>query len=186
MTPLEATKIGYTSLHPGLSHSGYAIFIHENALNFLNKAVQDNYPSFKLIRKLVSMRSNPRPWDAGIKKGKTDHRQLTIEGLWVNYFISNGCVYIDSIRLNTIAEAGANPLKNEYLNNPTQDTPSLTGMMARLAVSPFSLIPGFLPLAFTSPAFNNHAPVYQDMGKSDTKVASNTAKSIKQIINRLI
>lgn len=178
MTPLEATKIGYTSLHPGLSHSGYAIFIHENALNFLNKAIQDNYPSFKLIRKLISMRSNPRPWDGGIRKGKTDHRQLSIEGLWVNYFISNGCVFIDSIRLHSQNEAYQDSPMKEPLN------PGLTSI-ASLAISPFAMIPGLLPLALT-PAFSAHAAPYNSMGNVDTKVSGNPAKSIKRIINRLI
>lgn len=184
MTPLEATKIGYTSLHPGLSHSGYAIFIHENALNFLNEAIQDNYASFKLIKKLVSMRSNPRPWDGGIKKGTTDQRQLSIENIWVNYFISNGCVYIDSIKPNN------KPKASQELAGMTEVTdifvkPSLNSMI-RLAVSPFALIPGLLPLAFSSPAFSTHANPYKNMGNYGEKVVSNTAKSIKQLINRLI
>lgn len=100
MYPLDATALGYSPLHPGLSHSGYAIFIHENALGFLNQAIQDNYASFKLVRRIIAMRSNPRPWDGGIKRGTTDHRQLAIEGIWVNYFIESGCVYIENITPN--------------------------------------------------------------------------------------
>lgn len=100
MNPLDATSLGYSPLHAGLSHSGYAIFIHENALSFLNQAIQDNYASFKLIKKIIAMRSNPRPWDGGIKIGTTDHRQLAIEAIWVTYFIESGCVYIENITPN--------------------------------------------------------------------------------------
>ena len=94
MNTLQSIKLGYSPLHPGLAHSGYAIFIHDHALVFLNGAVQENYPGLKLIKKIVAMRSNPRPWDAGVKKGTTELRQLSIDGVWVNYFISNGVVYI--------------------------------------------------------------------------------------------
>jgi len=86
-----------------LSKSGYIIYIHSDALDFLNNAIQDNYASFNLIKEIVSMRSNPRPLDGGVKKGTVDHRQLVVKGAWVNYFIENGCVYIESIVHNALA-----------------------------------------------------------------------------------
>ncbi len=105
MTPLQATKLGYSPLHPTLNGSGYNLFIHETALMFLNEAIQDNYASMKLVKKIVGMRSNPRPWDGGIKKGSTDHRQIAVDGVWVNYFIANGCVFIDSISIDPRSKA---------------------------------------------------------------------------------
>lgn len=109
MNNAAQNKTEFTPLHPSLSHTGYAIHIHSDALNFLNNAIQDNYASHKLVKKLVSMRSNPRPWDSGMKKGVTDYRQLAIDGIWVNYFIGNGCVYIESITYNPSAKAKHEP-----------------------------------------------------------------------------
>lgn len=100
---------GFVPLHPQLSSAGYNIYIHSRALAFLNEAIQDNYASFKLIKKLVAMRSNPRPWDGGIKKGTADHRQLAVDGIWVNYFIESGCVCIEEIDFNPEARARHEP-----------------------------------------------------------------------------
>lgn len=100
MTPLEATKQGYSLLSQDLNGTGYNLFIHQRALYFLNVAIQDDYASHNLMKKIIEMRSNPRPWDGGIKKGTTDHRQIAVDGVWVNYFIHSGFVYINSIELN--------------------------------------------------------------------------------------
>ncbi len=130
MNTLQAISLGFSPLHPHLAYSGYAIFIHEQALSFLNERIQDNYSSLKLIKKIIAMRSNPRPWDGGIKVGSTDHRQLAIDGIWINYFIDSGIVYIDSIFHNInhnkntelaglhhiVKENGGWSIKQTYIN----------------------------------------------------------------------
>ena len=100
---------GFVPLHPPLSNNGYHIHIHPRALSFLNDAIQDNHASFNLIKKIVAMRSNPRPWDGGIKKGTADHRQIAIDGILVNNFIESGCVCIDGIRYNPNARKRHEP-----------------------------------------------------------------------------
>jgi len=109
MKNMDLHNRGFVPLHPQLSSAGYNIYIHSRALAFLNEAIQDNYASFKLIKKLVAMRSNPRPWDGGIKKGTADHRQLAVDGIWVNYFIESGCVCIEDITFNRNASKQHEP-----------------------------------------------------------------------------
>jgi len=176
MTPLKATGFGYSPLHPGLSHSGYAIFIHEKALNFLNDAIQDDYASFKLIKKIISMRSNPRPWDSGIKKGATDHRQLAIDGVWVNYFIDSGCVYIDTISHNRSAKARQEPaglhlvarennswvIKRTYLNEISTEYAAINGQNNSRDVAAVKVMPAQLEDAYRDEEIHEftlfHAP----------------------------
>ena len=54
MTSLDAAKRGYSPLHPGMSHSGYAIFIHADALSFLNEAIQDYHCKIVLLKSTLA------------------------------------------------------------------------------------------------------------------------------------
>lgn len=170
MNPLDATRLGYSPLHSGLSHSGYAIFIHENALSFLNQAIQDNYASFKLIKKIIAMRSNPRPWDGGIKKGATDHRQLAIEAIWVNYFIESGCVYIENItpnfnvsgkhELSGLHLVSKRPdgwhIDRAYVNEVTTKHAAINGFNSDLNIAATEIMPHQLLNAYSDEEINEY------------------------------
>lgn len=161
-------KPGFAPLHATLSHSGYAIYIHSNALSFLNEAIQDNYASFKLIKKIIAMRSNPRPWDGGIKKGTTDHRQLAIDGIWVNYFIESGCVYIDNITFNHNAKkrhepAGLHLVKRDnnewiisktYVKDITTSYAAVNGQNNTRAIAAIKVMPVQLVNAYSGEEIN--------------------------------
>jgi len=208
MTPLQATGFGYSPLHPGLSHSGYAIFIHEKALNFLNNAIQDDYASFTLIKKIISMRSNPRPWDSGIKKGATDHRQLAIDGVWVNYFIDSGCVYIDTITHNRSAKAWQEPaglhlvskennkwiIKRSYLTEITTEYAAINGQNNSRDEAALKVMPAQLEDAYRDEEINEftlfHIPtqgVFADAYESTKDklgLTTPTTRSLSELLQK--
>ncbi len=96
---------GYVPFHSSLLAAGYKLYIKPDCLKFLEYGVQDDYAGITLVKKIISLRSIPKPVEGG-----SQHRQnhqlhrLAIKGFMLIYKIDSGCICINDITYNPAAK----------------------------------------------------------------------------------
>ncbi len=89
---------GYVPFHSSLLAAGYKLYIKPDCLKFLEYGVQDDYAGITLVKKIISLRSIPKPVEGG-----SQHRQnhqlhrVAIKGFMLTYKIDSGCICINDI-----------------------------------------------------------------------------------------
>ncbi len=98
MRPNQLYQKGYVPFHQSLLSAGYKLYIKAHCLKFLEFAIQDDYMSLQLIKKIIGLRAIPRPTEGGYQH-KQNHKsfRVTMKGMLVDYEIESGCLLINDV-----------------------------------------------------------------------------------------